>query len=65
MREHWVRERTALINRIRALLVHGSRTVIANLGDKQDRLNQWCRGVLERRGMNKYMDVPFLLLFLQ
>ena len=38
---------------LRTLLVHGARTVIANLGDKQDRLSQWCRGVLERRGMNR------------
>ncbi|ROR26913.1 transposase [Vibrio crassostreae] len=82
MREHWVRERTALMNRIRALLSefgliipvgrsslmkhvplmledaenelpHLARTVIANLGDKQDKLSQWCRGVLERRGMNR------------
>ncbi|WP_261902956.1 IS110 family transposase [Vibrio fortis] len=59
MREHWVRERTALMNRMRALLsefgllVHGARSVIANLGDKQDKLSQWCRGVLERRGMNR------------
>ncbi|CDT05039.1 hypothetical protein VCR17J2_390104 [Vibrio coralliirubri] len=36
---------------LRTLLVHGARTVIANLGDKQDKLSQWCRGVLERRGM--------------
>ncbi|MCC4858917.1 IS110 family transposase, partial [Vibrio lentus] len=35
------------------LLVHGARTVIANLGDKQDKLSQGCRGVLERRGMNR------------
>ncbi len=38
---------------LRTLLVHGARTVIANLGDKQDKLSQWCRGVLERRGMNR------------
>lgn len=38
---------------LRTLLVHGARTVIANLGDKQDRLSQWCRSVLERRGMNR------------
>lgn len=38
---------------LRTLLVHGARTVIANLGDKQDRLSQWCRNVLERRGMNR------------
>lgn len=38
---------------LRTLLVHGARTVIANLGDKQDRLSQWCRRVLERRGMNR------------
>lgn len=38
---------------LRTLLVHGARTVISNLGDKQDRLSQWCRGVLGRRGMNR------------
>ncbi|KDN28313.1 transposase [Vibrio fortis] len=38
---------------LRTLLVHGARTVIANLGDKQDKLSQWCRGVLERRGINR------------
>lgn len=38
---------------LRMLLFHGSRTVIANIGDKQDRLSQWCQGVLERRGMNR------------
>lgn len=38
---------------LRTLLVHGARTVMANLGDKQDRLNQWCRSILERRGMNR------------
>ncbi|MEZ8932279.1 hypothetical protein AB6E08_22430, partial [Vibrio sp. 10N.247.310.24] len=36
-----------------ALLGYSARTVIANLVDKQDRLSQWCRGVLERRGMNR------------
>nr|WP_319554393.1 IS110 family transposase [uncultured Vibrio sp.] len=38
---------------LRTLLVHGARTVMANLGDKQDRLSQWCRSILERRGMNR------------
>ncbi|MBR9787428.1 MAG: IS110 family transposase [Vibrionaceae bacterium] len=38
---------------LRTLLVHGARTVMANLGHKQDRLSQWCRSVLERRGMNR------------
>jgi transposase len=40
-------------NYLRTLLVHGARTVMANLGDKQDRLSQWCRSILERRGMNR------------
>ncbi|ANQ28623.1 transposase [Vibrio natriegens] len=38
---------------LRTLLVHGARTVMANLRDKQDRLSQWCRSILERRGMNR------------
>lgn len=38
---------------LRTLLVHGARTVMANLGDKQDRLSKWCRSILERRGMNR------------
>lgn len=39
------------------LLVHGSRTVIGNLGDKQDKLSQWYRRTLERRGMNRAIVV--------
>ena len=29
------------------------KAVIANLGNKQDKLSQWSQGVLERRGMNR------------
>jgi hypothetical protein len=35
---------------LQTLLVHGARTVMANLGDKQDRLSQWCSSILKRRG---------------
>ncbi len=31
----------------------GARTVIANIGEKQDRLSAWGRNILERRGMNR------------
>jgi transposase len=35
---------------LRMCLVHGARAVIANLGDKQDQVSCWIRGVIERRG---------------
>ncbi|WP_321945000.1 IS110 family RNA-guided transposase [Burkholderia cenocepacia] len=35
---------------LRSLLVLGARAVIANLGEKQDRLSRWVRGLVERRG---------------
>ena len=35
---------------LRMCLVHGARAVIAKLGDKQDHVSCWVRGVLERRG---------------
>ena len=35
---------------LRMCLVHGARAVIAKLGDKQDHVSCWIRGVLERRG---------------
>lgn len=35
---------------LRMCLVHGARAVIANLGDKQDHVSCWIRGVIERRG---------------
>ncbi len=38
---------------IRTLLVHGARAVITTIGDKQDRLSQWCRQIKERRGLNR------------
>ncbi len=34
---------------IRTLLVHGARAVVTTIGDKQDRLSQWCRQIKERR----------------
>lgn len=38
---------------LRKLLIHGARSVLRHLGDKQDAQSQWLRGVLERRGYNK------------
>ncbi|MFL9943823.1 IS110 family RNA-guided transposase [Paraburkholderia graminis] len=35
---------------LRGLLVVGARAVMANLGDKQDRLSRWIRNLVERRG---------------
>ena len=37
---------------VRQLLIHGARSVIRHLGDKQDEQSRWLRGVLERRGFN-------------
>jgi len=38
---------------LRQLLVHGARSVIRHLGDKQDRISCWIRALIARRGMNK------------
>lgn len=38
---------------LRQLLVHGARSVIRNLGDKQDRTSCWLRELIARRGKNK------------
>lgn len=38
---------------LRQLLIHGARTVIRHLGDKQDRTSCWVRSLIERRGKNK------------
>lgn len=38
---------------LRALLIHGARSVLRLVGDKQDKLSIWARGVSERRGFNK------------
>ena len=27
--------------------------MVTNIGDKQDRLSQWCRQIKERRGLNR------------
>lgn len=35
---------------LRCLLVNGARAVIANLGEKQDRISRWVRSLVERRG---------------
>ena len=38
---------------LRQLLVHGARSVIRHLGNKQDRVSCWIRQLIARRGMNK------------
>ena len=35
---------------LRSLLVLGARSVMANLGEKQDRFSRWVRNLVERRG---------------
>ena len=35
---------------LRMCLVHGARAVVANLGDKQDKVSCWIRDLIERRG---------------
>lgn len=37
---------------LRQLLIHGARSAIRALGDKQDRQSRWLRQVVERRGPN-------------
>lgn len=38
---------------LRQLLIHGARSVISHLGDKQDRISCWLRELIARRGKNK------------
>ena len=38
---------------LRQLLIHGARSVIRHLGDKQDRTSRWLRALIARRGINK------------
>jgi len=38
---------------LRTLLVHGARSVINQLGDKQTPLAKWLRRIIESRGKNK------------
>lgn len=38
---------------LRTLLIHGTRAVLAALGTKDDRLSQWIRSLIERRGYRK------------
>lgn len=38
---------------LRMGLVHGARAVIANLGDKQDKVSCWLRDLVERRGYKR------------
>ena len=37
---------------LRTLLIHGARSVVARLGDKQDAESRWLRDIVERRGFN-------------
>lgn len=37
---------------LRQLLIHGARSVVSHLGDKQDEQSRWLRGLVERRGKN-------------
>ncbi|MBU2478539.1 MAG: IS110 family transposase [Gammaproteobacteria bacterium] len=38
---------------LRTLLIHGTRAVLAALGDKQDRLSVWLRALIARRGYKR------------
>ncbi|NMG28444.1 IS110 family transposase [Aromatoleum evansii] len=38
---------------LRTLLIHGTRAVLAALGTKDDRLSNWIRSLIERRGYRK------------
>jgi transposase len=40
-------------SRLRCLLIHGARSVVSNIGDKQDPLSQWIRQLLHRVGVHK------------
>ena len=35
---------------LRSLLVMGARSILAGLGEKQDRFSRWARSLVERRG---------------
>ncbi len=38
---------------LRMCLIHGARAVVANLGDKQDRVSCWVREIIARRGYKR------------
>ncbi|QSP94189.1 IS110 family transposase [Marinobacter salinisoli] len=38
---------------LRMLLIHGTRAVIAKLGEKEDQLSRWARDLVERRGYKR------------
>jgi len=40
-------------NELRALLIHGARSAIRHLGDKDDGQSRWLRALVERRGNNR------------
>ncbi len=39
--------------RLRSLLIHGARSVVSNVGDKQDTLSKWIRQLVHRVGIHK------------
>lgn len=39
--------------RLRSLLVHGARSAVSNIGDKQDPLSRWIRQLVQRVGIHK------------
>lgn len=38
---------------VRTLLIHGARSIVARVGEKNDFLSRWIRGLVNRRGTNK------------
>ncbi len=40
-------------SRLRSLVIHGARSVVSNIGDKQDPLNLWLRQLVLRVGIHK------------
>lgn len=59
-RQHTTGDRPRLLgirkggqNELRALLIHGARSAIRHLGDKDDAQSRWLRALVERRGRNR------------
>lgn len=59
-RQHTTGDRPRLLgirkggqNELRALLIHGARSAIRHLGDKDDVQSRWLRALIERRGKNR------------
>lgn len=38
---------------VRQLMIHGARSVVSRVGDKQDEQSRWLRALVERRGFNR------------